>query len=77
MAKTQRLGEVSRRGGARRVAKGRLALVRPTRRRVQVSLGELIAAAYDVTGGETQTVAALMASRAMARATGRRLVVAR
>ncbi len=77
MAKTQRLGEESGRGGARRVSGGRLAPVRPASRRVRVSLGELIAAAYEVTGGETQSVVALMASRAMARATGRRWVVER
>jgi hypothetical protein len=42
---------------------------------VQVTLGELIAAAFDVVGGETQRVARLMASRPMARATGRHFVL--
>jgi hypothetical protein len=77
MAKTQRRGQAVKRGEARRAAGRRVEkeAVRPASRRVEVTLGELVAAAFDVVGGEAERVAELMASRPMARALGRRVVV--
>ncbi len=43
-------------------------------RKVQVTLGDLIAAAFDVAGGETKRVAKLVSSRPMAQLTGRQIV---
>lgn len=48
--------------------------VEPRRRRVEVTLGELIAAAFDAAGGEASRVERLLSSPAMARATGRHFV---
>ena len=42
-------------------------------RKVQVTLGDLIAAAFDV-AGETTAAARLVSSRAMAEATGKQIV---
>jgi hypothetical protein len=70
MAKTQRRGQVVKRvkGTAGRVVKAS----RPVRK-VQVTLGDLIAAAFDVTG-ETKAAAKLVSSRAMAQVTGKQIV---
>jgi hypothetical protein len=43
-------------------------------RRVQVTLGDLIAAAFDV-AGETKAAAMLVSSRAMAEVTGTQIVL--
>ncbi|QRK07041.1 chaperonin [Archangium violaceum] len=74
MAKTQRGGQVMKvarqvKGTAgRAVAKA----ARPVRK-VQVTLGDLIAAAMDV-AGETKAAAKLVSSRAMEEVTGRHIV---
>lgn len=74
MAKTQRGGQVMK--VARRVkgTAGR-AVAKASRpvRKVQVTLGDLIAAAFDV-AGETKAAAKLVSSRAMAEATGKQIV---
>jgi hypothetical protein len=74
MAKTQRGGQVMK--VARRVkgTAGR-AVAKASRpvRKVQVTLGDLIAAAFDV-AGETKAAAQLVSSRAMAEATGKQIV---
>lgn len=74
MAKTQRGGQVMK--VARRVkgTAGR-AVAKASRpvRKVQVTLGDLIAAAFDV-AGETTAAAKLVSSRAMAEATGKQIV---
>ena len=76
MAKTQRGGQVAKvarqvKGTAKRaVAKAKAS--RPVRK-VQVTLGDLIAAAFDV-AGETKAAAQLVSSRAMAEATGKQIV---
>jgi hypothetical protein len=57
--------------------------VMPTPRRVsrrtmgptQLTVGELIAAAYDTAGGERREVLKLVTSQQMSRALGRRIVV--
>jgi hypothetical protein len=46
----------------------------PRRRRVEVTLGELIAAAFDAAGGEASRAVRLLSSPAMTRATGRHFV---
>ena len=74
MTKTQRGGQVMK--VARRVkgTAGR-AVAKASRpvRKVQVTLGDLIAAAFDV-AGETTAAAKLVSSRAMAEATGKQIV---
>jgi hypothetical protein len=76
MAKTQRGGQVMKvarrvKGSAgRAMAKAKAS--RPVRK-VQVTLGDLIAAAFDV-AGETTAAAKLVSSRAMAEATGKQIV---
>jgi hypothetical protein len=75
MAKTQGMKQGERRvkGTSERrvVAKAK---VSPPARKVQVvTLGDLIAAAFDVTG-EAESAAKLVSSKAMARATGKRIV---
>ncbi|AKJ07851.1 hypothetical protein ATI61_107297 [Archangium gephyra] len=74
MAKTQRGGQVMK--VARRVkgTAGR-AVAKASRpvRKVQVTLGDLIAAAFDV-AGETTAAAKLVSSRAMAEVTGKQIV---
>jgi L-arabinose isomerase len=75
MAKTQRGGQVMK--VARRVkgSAGRaVAKAGKPVRKVQVTLGDLIAAAFDV-AGEATTVAKVVSSRAMAEATGRQIVL--
>ncbi|WNG48010.1 chaperonin [Archangium minus] len=75
MAKTQRGGQVMKRM-ARQVkgTAGRAVATaaRPVRK-VQVTLGDLIAAAMDV-AGETKAAAKLVSSRAMEEVTGRHIV---
>jgi hypothetical protein len=77
MMKTQRRGQGVKQGEARRAAGRRevKGAARPTSRRVEVTLGDVIAAAFDVVGSESTRVAELMGSRAMARAMRRRVVV--
>ncbi|HYO65057.1 hypothetical protein [Archangium violaceum] len=74
MAKTQRGGQVMK--VARRVkgTAGR-AVAKASRpvRKVQVTLGDLIAAAFDV-AGETTAAVKLVSSRAMTEATGKQIV---
>ena len=41
-----------------------------------LTLGELVAAAYDVVGGDAEKAAELLNSKEMARALGRRIVIA-
>jgi hypothetical protein len=43
-------------------------------RRVQVTLGDLIAAAFDTVGGEVKKVASVVSSPAMRLATGKQIV---
>jgi hypothetical protein len=77
MAKTQRSGAVMNqvtrqvKKAGRVVAKAKAS--RPVRK-VQVTLGDLIAAAFDV-AGETKAAAKLVSSRAMSQATGTHIVV--
>ncbi len=75
MAKTQRSGQAMKRM-ARQVkgTAGRVAAkaARPVAK-VQVTLGDLIAAAMDV-AGETKAAAQLVSSRAMEQVTGRHIV---
>ncbi len=72
MAKTQGMKQGERRvkgTSERRV----VAKASPPVRRVRVTLGELIAAAFEVTG-EVEAAAKLVSSKAMARATGKQIV---
>ncbi|HEX8435528.1 chaperonin [Archangium sp.] len=73
MAKTQGMKQGERRvkgTSERRVtAKGNP----PARKAQVVTLGDLIAAAFDVTG-EAEAAAKLVSSKAMAKATGKRIV---
>ncbi|MFL5357087.1 chaperonin [Archangium sp.] len=78
MAKTQRRGQVMNRvarqvkgTAGRAVAKAKAS--KPVRK-VQVTLGDLIAAAFDV-AGEAKAAAKLVSSRAMSEATGKQIVV--
>lgn len=75
MAKAQRRDQVNRRK-ARQMKAGRAAeaAVKPVRR-VQVTLGDLIAAAFDAVGGEVKKVAKVVSSPAMTLATGKHIVV--
>ncbi|WNG21195.1 chaperonin [Cystobacter fuscus] len=77
MAKTQRSGAVMNQV-ARQVKKaGRVVAKAKASRpvhKVQVTLGDLIAAAFDV-AGETKAAAKLVSSRAMSQATGTHIVV--
>ncbi len=71
MAKTQRRDQVKK--AQKKAVKVEAKVERPMRR-VQVTLGDLIAAAFDVAGGETKRVAKLVSSRPMAQLTGRQIV---
>jgi len=75
MAKTQR-GQVMKRVVRRVKGTAGHTVARASRpgRKVQVTLGDLIAAAFDV-AGEATTVAKLVSSRAMAQATGKQIVL--
>lgn len=73
MAKTQRREQVKR---AKQVKVERAtAKVEKPMRRVQVTLGDLIAAAFDAVGGEVKKVARVVSSPAMTVATGKHIVV--
>jgi hypothetical protein len=76
MAKTQRSGQVM--NGVARQVKGTAgrAVAKASKpvRKVQVTLGDLIAAAFDV-AGETRAAAKLVSSRTMAAATGKQIVL--
>lgn len=76
MAKTQRREQLNQRK-ARQVKAGRAAAAKGVRpvRRVQVTLGDLIAAAFDAVGGEVKKVARVVSSPAMTLATGKHIVV--
>ena len=88
--KTQRRGQVAVKQMARRVKKtaGQVkktarnavakasAPVRNAHRKVQVTLGDLIAAAFDV-AGETKAAAQLVTSRAMSQAMDKHIVFVR
>jgi hypothetical protein len=81
MAKAQRGGQkvirkVARRGkaAAAKAAKAVPAAAREVRR-VQVTLGDLIAAAFDTVGSEVKKVAQVVSSPAMTLATGKHIVV--
>jgi hypothetical protein len=75
MAKTQRRDQLNgRKARQAKVARATESLVRPMRR-VQVTLGDLIAAAFDTVGGEVKKVARVVSSPAMTLATGKHIVV--
>lgn len=79
MAKTQRRGQVMNRVARRVKTAGRAVAkasqpVRKVQRKVQVTLGDLIAAAFDV-AGEAKAAARLVSSKSMAEATGRQIVL--
>jgi hypothetical protein len=75
MAKTQRRDQVNgRKARQAKVARAAESVVRPMRR-VQVTLGDLIAAAFDTVGGEVKKVARVVSSPAMTLATGKHIVV--
>jgi hypothetical protein len=71
MAKTQRREQVNQRKAQKKVAK--VKAERPMRR-VQVTLGDLIAAAFDTVGGEAKKVARVISSPTMTVATGTHIV---
>ena len=76
MAKTQRRGQVMQ--VARQVKKSAGRAVAQAKasapvRKVQVTLGDLIAAAFDV-AGETKAAVKLVSSRSMEQATGKHIV---
>lgn len=75
MAKAQRRDQVNRRKARQtKVARATAKVVRPVRQ-VQVTLGDLIAAAFDAVGGEVKKVARVVSSPAMTVATGKHIVV--
>jgi len=80
MAKTQRQGQVKVMNRVARQVKGTagraVAKAKASQpvRKVQVTLGDLIAAAFDV-AGEARAAARLVSSKSMAEATGRQIVV--
>lgn len=78
MAKAQRRGQkvmrkVARRGKA--VAARAVPAAAREVRRVQVTLGDLIAAAFDTVGSEVKKVAQVVSSPDMTLATGKHIVV--
>lgn len=78
MAKAQRGGQkvmrkVARKGTVAVARKGKAAAKQV--RRVQVTLGDLIAAAFDTVGSEVKKVAQVVSSPAMTVATGKHIVV--
>jgi hypothetical protein len=77
MAKTQKRDQVSQKKSRQtkaKVARAAANVVRPVRR-VQVTLGDLIAAAFDTVGGEVKKVAKVVSSPNMMIATGKNIVV--
>ncbi len=75
MAKTQRSGQVVNRVARQVKGTAGRAVAKASKpaRKVQVTLGDLIAAAIDV-AGETTAAARLVSSRAMAQAMGKKIV---
>ncbi|QRN98555.1 chaperonin [Archangium violaceum] len=75
MAKTQRSGQVMKQVARRVKGTAGRAVAKASKpaRKVQVTLGDLIAAAFDV-AGETRAAAKLVSSRAMASVTGKQIV---
>ncbi|MFL5350877.1 MAG: chaperonin [Hyalangium sp.] len=73
MAKTQRREQVKQ-AKQTKVARATAEGVKPMRR-VQVTLGDLIAAAFDTVGGEVKKVARVVSSPTMTLATGKHIVV--
>ncbi|CAM4310169.1 MULTISPECIES: hypothetical protein [Myxococcus] len=76
MAKTQKRGQVIRREAQQMEVSAASAVKGAGRgaRQVQVTLGDLIAAAFDTVGGEVKKVAQVMSSKDMAVATGKHIV---
>lgn len=75
MAKTQRRGQVMKRVARRVKGTAGRAVAKASKpvRKVQVTLGDLIAAAFDVAGGEARAAAKLVSSCASG-ATGKQIV---
>jgi hypothetical protein len=73
MAKTQRREQVNQRKAQKKGVKAAGKVERPMRR-VQVTLGDLIAAAFDTVGGEAKKVARVISSPTMTVATGTHIV---
>jgi hypothetical protein len=73
MAKTQRREQVNQRKTQKKGVKAAGQVERPMRR-VQVTLGDLIAAAFDTVGGEAKKVARVISSPTMTVATGTHIV---
>jgi hypothetical protein len=71
MAKTQRRDQVKK--AQKKAVKVEAKVERPMRR-VQVTLGDLIAAAFDTVGGEAKKVARVISSPNMTVATGTHIV---
>ncbi|MBI3181562.1 MAG: chaperonin [Myxococcales bacterium] len=60
---------------ARRVRRKERGLESGVRQKVMLSVGELVAAAFDALGQDAERVARVLASRPMASAVGRRIVL--
>jgi hypothetical protein len=73
MAKTARRDQVNQRKAQKKAVKAAGKVERPMRR-VQVTLGDLIAAAFDTVGGEARKVARVISSPTMTVATGKHIV---
>jgi hypothetical protein len=76
MAKATQRGQVIRRKARQLMATTARAVKGAGRsaRQVQVTLGDLIAAAFDTVGGEARKVAQVMSSKDMTVATGKHIV---
>ncbi|MFY1831844.1 chaperonin [Myxococcus fulvus] len=75
MAKTQRRGAVIRKARQVKATTARAVSGAGKRaRKVQVTLGDLIAAAFDTVGGEVKKVKQVMSSKDMVLATGKHIV---
>ncbi|HLL01667.1 MAG TPA: chaperonin [Myxococcaceae bacterium] len=73
MAKTARREQVNGRKAQKKAVKAAGKVARPMQR-VQVTLGDLIAAAFDTVGGEARKVARVISSPTMTVATGKHIV---
>jgi len=73
MAKTARREQVNGRKAQKKAGKAAGKVERPMHR-VQVTLGDLIAAAFDTVGGEARKVARVISSPTMTVATGKHIV---
>jgi len=73
MAKTARREQVNGRKAQKKAVKAAGKVARPMRQ-VQVTLGDLIAAAFDTVGGEARKVARVISSPTMTVATGKHIV---